>query len=102
MEDHWGSQSVRLSDFQRYATRRPPDSLETLLASDERLRNVQTAGDPTRRPGHSTITCCKNAGADYIQYLKTLAGNAPLFRRAKRAARRVPRRFGELEQFELN
>ena len=93
---------VRLSDFQRYATRRPPDSLATLLASDERLRNVQTAGDAYAEAWALNYYLLQKRRADYIQYLKTLAAKRPLFSdEPKERLDEFRAVFGELEQFEL-
>lgn len=92
---------VRLSDFHRYVPRRPRDSLTTLLASDERFRNVRTAGDAYAEAWALNYYLLRRRQADYVKYLKTLAEKRPLF--ADEPQERLDEFraiFGELEAFD--
>ena len=73
-----GINQVRWGDFQRYLPRRPPDSLSTLLSSDERFRQTTTAADAYAEAWSLNYYLIRKRLPEYVAYLKTLSEKRPL------------------------
>lgn len=73
-----GKNQTRLTDFARYLKRRPPDSLKTLLSTDDRFRDPNKALDAYAEAWALNYYLFKRHGKSYLEYLKYLAGKKPL------------------------
>jgi hypothetical protein len=68
----------RLLQFRQYLQTRPPDSLKTLLADDERFRTTETAIHAYAETWALTYYLLKTHSADYVKYLRKIADKPPL------------------------
>jgi len=69
---------TRLVQFRQYLQRRPADSLQTLLGSNERFRDAKTAVDAYAESWALNYYLLKRRPKDYVAYLKLLAEKTPL------------------------
>ncbi len=69
---------VRLRQFLDYLTHRPENSLETLLADDQRFRSRDAALDAYAEAWALNYYLLKMRSKDYVTYLKKLAAKSPL------------------------
>jgi hypothetical protein len=69
---------VRLEQFQNYLSRRPADSLQTLVESDKRLRDVKLGLDAYAEAWALTYFLVKQHPKEYIAYLRMLSKKNPL------------------------
>jgi len=73
----------RLERFQQYLERRPPDSLRTLIATDERFRDVKKSLDAYAESWALTyylLYLLRLQPRAYIEYLKVLSQKKPLLK----------------------
>jgi len=70
---------ARLVRFRDYARRRPPDSIETLIATDDRLRGGAAALDAYAEAWALTFYLLRTQPREYVEYLQLLAEKRPLF-----------------------
>ena len=100
---------VRLKDFRRNLNGWSRESLTSLIASDDRLRNPRTAADAYADAWALTYYLVKRRGDAYVQYVKTMAAKDPLEgssstdRGVSEASRRMSEfvdHFGELDKLE--
>jgi hypothetical protein len=68
----------RLMQFREYLRRRPPDSLETLVADDARFRTADSAIDAYAETWALNYYLLKSRTADYVKYLQKIAAKPPL------------------------
>lgn len=68
----------RLSQFRRYLTRRPADSLQTLLQSNERFQDTGTAKDAYAEAWALTYFLLQQKSQLFLQYLSLLREKPPL------------------------
>lgn len=74
-----GLNDLRLGQFVEFAAkRRTPDSLETLVSSDERFTNAQTMGDAYAEAWALTHFLVRTRKDAYVKYLTLLAGKPRL------------------------
>ena len=64
---------VRLSGFRNYLPRRPADSLITLLAGNDRLRDPKLGGDAYAEAWALNYFLIKQRPKQYLEYIKALA-----------------------------
>lgn len=69
---------LRLRQFRDYLPRRPADSLQTLLATDQRFTSVETAADAYAEAWLLTHFLLRNRSKAYVTYLRQLAEKTPL------------------------
>ena len=67
----------RLAEFRRYLSRRPVNSLETLLTDDTRLRNSETAPNAYAEAWALTYFLSRRYPRQYIAYMKLLSAKKP-------------------------
>jgi hypothetical protein len=70
----------RLLQFRQYLRTRPEDSLQTLLADDERFRTADSAINAYAETWALTYYLLKTRAADYVKYLRKIAARPPLAR----------------------
>ena len=68
----------RLQRFQEYASRRPPDSLLSLVRDDVRLRDTKNGLDAYAEAWALTYFLLKQQPKQYLAYLKTLSAKKPM------------------------
>ncbi len=68
----------RLSQFQRYLSTRPANSLETLLRDDTRFRNTKQSLDAYAEAWALTYFLIRQHPKDYVAYLSMLSKKKPL------------------------
>jgi hypothetical protein len=68
----------RLQRFQEYASRRPPDSLVSLVRDDVRLRDTKNGLDAYAEAWALTYFLLKQQPKQYLAYLKTLSAKKPM------------------------
>ncbi len=73
-----GINRKRLLRFQQFLQRRPPDSLSTLLRTDDRLRNADEALDAYAESWALCYYLLKQRQSEFIAYLQELAQKQPL------------------------
>ncbi len=73
-----GVNQARVVDFRRYLNKRPADSLQTLIANDERFRDPKEAISAYAEAWALNYFLFKRHGKDYVRYLKQLAEKKPL------------------------
>ncbi len=73
-----GVNRVRLAGFRDYLGRRGADSLESLLTSDDRLRDAKTAGDAYAEAWALQYFMFRQRSKEYHAYLRHLATKPPL------------------------
>ena len=73
-----GLNRVRLPLFQKYLRRRPPDSLETLLTDDKRMRDAKQAENSYAEAWALTYFLLHKHPEQYVDYLKTLSEKKPM------------------------
>ena len=71
---------VRLEQFQSYLSRRPADSLQTLITSDKRLQDVKQSLDAYAEAWALTYFLINKHPKEYIAYLRMLSKKKPLLR----------------------
>jgi len=71
---------MRLNQFRAYVRKRPQDSLETLLSSDERLQNPKLASDAYAEAWAINYHLIRSRKKEYAKYLKMLSKKTPLIR----------------------
>jgi hypothetical protein len=71
---------VRLEQFQNYLSRRPADSLQTLITADKRLQEVKQSLDAYAEAWALTYFLIKQHPKEYIAYLRMLSQKKPLLR----------------------
>jgi hypothetical protein len=69
---------IRQDQFKAYAQTRKPNSLETLITSDDRLRDPKQARDAYSEAWALTFYLLKQRPKGYIAYLKMLSKKQPL------------------------
>jgi hypothetical protein len=69
---------VRLEQFQDYLSRRPADSLQTLVESDKRLHEVKQGLDAYAEAWALTYFLINKHPKEYIAYLRMLSKKKPL------------------------
>ncbi|MEX2285971.1 MAG: DUF1570 domain-containing protein, partial [Planctomycetaceae bacterium] len=70
---------ARMRAFREFVgRRRPADSLTTLISSDERLTNAETAGDAYAEAWALTYFLIKTKRKKYVEYLKLVSDKPPL------------------------
>jgi hypothetical protein len=69
---------VRLADFQQYSAHRPADSLESLVAKDDRFRNTGAAPHAYSEAWAFNYFLLHKRQEDYVKYLKVLSAKLPL------------------------
>lgn len=69
---------VRLADFRSYSRSRPADSLQTLLASDERFRNPRTAPQAYAEAWALNYFLIRKYPQQYQTYMQLMAAKKPL------------------------
>jgi hypothetical protein len=72
-----GVNRVRLADFRDYLARRPAGSLQTLLSSDDRLRDPQQAADAYAEAWALNYFLLRAKPKEYEKYLKLLSTKRP-------------------------
>jgi hypothetical protein len=68
----------RYDQFRRFLSERPDDSLSTLIASDDRFRQADTALDAYAEAWALNHYLIQRRPKDYIAYLKRMAQRSPL------------------------
>lgn len=68
----------RLEQFQRYLRTRPADSLEKLIASDERLRDTKQGLDAYAEAWALTYFLLRQYPQQYVKYLEGLSRKKPM------------------------
>lgn len=71
---------VRLEQFQKYLSRRPADSLSTLITADKRLHDLKQISDAYAEAWALTYFLIKQHPKEYIAYLRMLSKKKPLLR----------------------
>jgi hypothetical protein len=71
---------VRLEQFQNYLSRRPADSLQTLISADKRLQEVKQSLDAYSEAWALTYFLVNKHPKEYIAYLRMLSQKKPLLR----------------------
>ena len=71
--------TARLAQFLDYARRRPADSLATLVSTDGRFTNAETAGDAYAEAWALSYFLIKTRRQDYVDYLDRLSQKRRLF-----------------------
>jgi hypothetical protein len=71
---------VRLEQFQNYLSRRPADSLQTLVSADKRLQEVKQSLDAYAEAWALTYFLINKHPKEYIAYLRMLSQKKPLLR----------------------
>ena len=74
-----GINPLRADRFRRYVSRRPPDSLSTLLTQDDRFRDAETALDTYAEAWALTYYLLRRHSDRFVQYLQKMAEKQPLF-----------------------
>lgn len=69
---------ARLAQFREYFAKRPADSLETLLRSDERFTNAESMPDAYAEAWALSYFLILTRKDDYVGYLQTIAGKPRL------------------------
>ena len=92
----------RLRQFRQFATtRRPADSLRTMLTEDEQFHAPDTALDAYSEAWALTYYLIKQKRAEYMNYLKLLSEKEPLHQDTSRQRLAdFESAFGEIEQLE--
>jgi len=73
-----GVNRVRLVEFRRYISRRPEDSLETLLISDDRFRNARMANEAYAEAWALNYFLIHKHLDQYVAYMRLLSEKLPL------------------------
>ncbi len=68
---------LRLSQFRKYQSRRPPDSLQKLVTDDGWRRSADTAIDAYAEAWALTYFLLQKKSGPYVEYLRTLSQKAP-------------------------
>ena len=68
----------RLAQFHQYLAGRPADSLRTLIAGDERFRDLKQASDAYAEAWALTYFLLRQRPKEYVEYLKMLSQKQPL------------------------
>jgi hypothetical protein len=74
-----GVNRVRLAEFRQFLRSRPPDSLRTLLGTDERFRNTRTAPQAYAEAWAFNYFLLRRYATPYQEYLRRLSQKKPLF-----------------------
>ncbi len=92
---------MRLEQFHKYLSRRPADSLETLIADDSRFRDPKKALDAYAEAWALTYFLIRQHSKEYISYLAMLSQKKPLVQDGpeKRLAE-FRQFFGDLKQLD--
>ncbi|MGD0517709.1 MAG: DUF1570 domain-containing protein [Thermoguttaceae bacterium] len=69
---------VHLEQFQKYLSRRPADSLSTLITTDKRLHDLKQTSDAYAEAWALTNFLIKQHPKEYIAYLRMLSKKKPL------------------------
>ena len=83
----------RLSQFREYLGSRPPDSLKTLIVTDERFRDLKQAADTYAEAWALTYFLLRQRPKEYVDYLKMLSQKQPLIEEG------AQRRLEEFEKY---
>jgi hypothetical protein len=87
----------RLANFHDYLRQRPPNSLETLLTSDDRFRLPKQAGDAYAEAWALTYFLIRQHPKQYVAYLQLLSEKKPLLVDTPRTRlQQFTQTFGEL------
>jgi hypothetical protein len=73
-----GVHRSRLVQFRRYLSKRPPDSLSTLITDDNRFRQTTTALDAYAEAWALNYYLIRSRTEAYVKYLQKLAEQPPL------------------------
>jgi hypothetical protein len=73
-----GVNTSRLEQFNRYRTKRPPNSLVTLISDDTRFRTPETAIDAYAEAWALTYFLIRRYANAYVKYLQIMAEKSPL------------------------
>jgi hypothetical protein len=68
----------RLVQFRQYLSKRPADSLTTLVANSQRFRNPQTAPEAYAEAWALNYYLLRRRGSEYQEYLRKMAQKKPL------------------------
>lgn len=99
--DIGGVNHLRLHDFAKYARRRPPDSLRTLIENDARCRNASTAIDAYAEAWALTYFLIRKHPKEYIDYVKMLGEKKPMrFGNEESRLREFQEHFGDIEELD--
>ncbi len=91
-----GVNQSRLTQFRSYLSRRPPDSLLTLIRDDERLRNTDQTLDAYAEAWALTYFLIRQYPRQYVEYLKMLSQKKPLvWDEPEKRIRELKAAFGE-------
>jgi hypothetical protein len=91
----------RLARFREYLQRRPPDSLQTLLADDKRFHDPQLTLDAYAEAWSLTYYLIRQHPKQYVAYLKVLSQKRPLLEDGpKTRLEELQRAFGDLKQLD--
>ena len=94
-----GINRPRLVRFHQYLKRRPPDSLQTLIAGDERFRDPKQSLDAYAEAWSLTYYLIRRHSKQYLAYLKALSEKKPLLSDGpKTRLEEFQRAFGDLKQ----
>jgi len=93
----------RLIQFRQYSSRRPADSLESLIRDDARFRDTQQAADAYAEAWALTYFLIRYRPKQYVAYLKLLSQKKPLLRDSPQGRLEQFRgAFGELKQLDAD
>ncbi len=99
--DIGGVNQLRLSDFAKYARRRPSDSLRTLIQNDTRCRDPSTAIDAYSEAWALTYFLIRKRPKEYVKYVKMLGEKKPMrFGDEETRLREFQEHFGNLDDLE--
>jgi len=91
----------RLARFREYLKRRPPDSLQTLIADDKRFHDPQRSLDAYAEAWSLTYYLIRQQPKQYVAYLKTLSQKKPLLDDGPQTRLEEFRQaFGDLKQLD--
>ena len=91
----------RLARFREYAPRRPPDSLQTLVADDKRFHDPKQSLDAYAEAWSLTYYLIRQHPKQYVAYLKVLSQKKPLLDDGpKTRLEEFQQAFGDLKQLD--
>jgi hypothetical protein len=91
----------RLANFKSYLPKRPANSLETLLTSDDRLRQPEQAGAAYAEAWALTYFLVRQHPKQYVAYLQLLSDKKPLlFDKPQTRLQQFTQVFGDLKSLD--
>jgi len=92
---------LRLTQFQQYQVKRPRDSLRTLIATDDRFRNVNQAPNAYAEAWALTDFLLRQHKKQYVEYLNMLSRKDPLVRDGpEKRIEQFEEYFGDLKKLD--